>query len=55
MDDVIECSMAKMATLNPPTTESMSGDWRESLPQHHSDGRCGSCRVKNPALGQQQS
>ena len=26
MDDVIECSMAKMATLNPPTTESMSGE-----------------------------
>ena len=25
MDDVIECSMAKMATLTPPTTESTSG------------------------------
>ena len=25
MDDVIECSMAKMATLTP-TTESMSGE-----------------------------
>ena len=26
MDDVIECSMAKMATLTPPTSESMSGE-----------------------------
>ena len=26
MDDVIECSMAKMATLTPLTTEFMSGE-----------------------------